>query len=377
MDASFKKGRSIPVAPPKRGVVIDQHPSSAPLTPEDIVIGDRAIGIGHPPFIIAEVGLEHSGSLERALDFIQLVANLGADAIKFQTHIATAESSPEEGFRGTGRSSESRTAYWERTAFSPDSWKALRDRSEESGLVFLSSPFSVEAVDLLESLDIAAWKIPSGEFRSVQLLEAVTRTSKPILLSTGMSTWAEIDFAMNLFREAKRSVICLQSTSKYPTPLNEVGLNILPQLASRYRCHVGLSDHSGSPWASIAGMALGACVIEVHINTGTSDSPDGSVLLSQDDFSLIVDAATSLQKLSVHVDKDTLAASLGAERNTYAKSLALKVSCKRGAKVALDLLTERKPGGGIDPREARALIGRTLSHDVPMNTVLKWTDFNE
>ena len=180
------------------------------------------------PLVIAEIALSHDGSLGMAHAFLDAAAEAGADAVKFQTHIATAESTFDEPFRiAFSRQDSKRYDYWRRTAFTAEQWQELASHAKARAVTFLSSPFSVEAVHLLAALGVTLWKVPSGELRSRDLLEAILATKGHILVSSGMSSWQEIDDTVALLRSHGADFTLMQCTSRYPTPLNEVGLNVI------------------------------------------------------------------------------------------------------------------------------------------------------
>ncbi len=217
-------------------------------------------------FVIAEVGQSHDGSLGLAHAYIDAVATTGADAIKFQTHIADAESTPAE----TGRvkfspKDESRYEYWKRTEFTESEWLGLKYHADDRGLVFLSSPFSPQAVDMLDRVGVPAWKIPSSEIGNIPLLEHCASTEKPMILSSGMSEYEELDVAMGIAKKNGNPVAIMQCTSIYPCPAEKIGINLIHDLSRRYKVLVGFSDHSGKIYPSLAAMALGAGIVEVHV----------------------------------------------------------------------------------------------------------------
>src|SRR5436190_15065887 len=166
-------------------------------------IGNRKVGDGQPCLIIAEVAQAHDGSLNLAHSFIDSIAEARADAVKFQTHIATAESSPQEQWRVPfSKQDASRYDYWKRMEFTKEQWGGLKEHAEAKGLIFLSSPFSTQAVDWLKEIGIQAWKIASGEVRNEVLLEKIIQTKLPVLLSSGMSSWAELNQTVQQFKRA-------------------------------------------------------------------------------------------------------------------------------------------------------------------------------
>jgi N,N'-diacetyllegionaminate synthase len=197
------------------------------------------------PTLVAEVAQAHDGSLGTAHAFIDLVAEAGFDAIKFQTHFAHAESTLDEPFRvAFSRQDPDRYSYWKRMEFLPQQWRGLHEHAQERGLLFMSTPFSLDAFELLEELNVPVWKLGSGEFRSWELVNAMMQTGKPILLSTGMSTWMEIEELVRRIQVNGNELVLMQCTSRYPTPLENVGLNVLPMFRERFDCAVGLSWRS-------------------------------------------------------------------------------------------------------------------------------------
>ncbi|MGY8720189.1 MAG: N-acetylneuraminate synthase family protein, partial [Verrucomicrobiia bacterium] len=210
-------------------------------------IGNHEIGDGQETFIIAEVAQAHEGSLGLAKSFVDAIADAGAHAVKFQTHIAAEESTRDEAFRiAMSGQDATRYDYWHRMEFTPDQWADLVSYTHDRGLVFLSSAFSVAAVELLEALDVPAWKVGSGEVFNNSILDAMTTTGKPVLISTGMSSRDDIARAHDRVVERGCEPALFQCTSRYPTALDEVGLNVIGDLRDRFGCAVGLSDHSAT-----------------------------------------------------------------------------------------------------------------------------------
>ena len=208
--------------------------------------------------VIGEVALSHDGSLGQAHAFIDAIASAGADAVKFQTHIAASESTPSEPFRVKfSRQDASRYAYWKRMEFTEEQWRGLKTHCDERHVLFISSPFSFEAIDLLTRVGQPLWKIASGEVSNVPLLDRVLDTGSPVLLSTGMSPLAETDAAVARITARGAKVGVLQCTTAYPCPPERVGLNLIPMYRERYGCWVGLSDHSGTIYPGLAGVATG------------------------------------------------------------------------------------------------------------------------
>lgn len=330
------------------------------------------------PFIIAEIAQAHDGSLGMAHAFIDAVAGTGVDAIKFQTHIAEEESTLQEPFRiKFSKQDTTRFEYWRRMEFTKQQWFDLADHAKQKGLFFLSSAFSVPAVELLNDLDVPAWKVGSGEFKSFRLLDVMINTGKPIMISTGMSCWEEIDAVVNYLKSRSASFVLFQCTSEYPTPINHVGLNIIDELKTRYACPVGLSDHSGKVFAPLCALARGIDFLEVHV---TFDKrmfgPDVSSSITIDELKFLKDARDEFHAMDINpVDKNQLAADLASTRKLFTKSIAPSRHLKKHEIIDETMISEKKPGTGISWEERNKVIGKRLAHDVPVNTLLKWDDF--
>ena len=328
-------------------------------------------------FLVAEVAQAHDGSLGSAHAFIDAAAEAGSDAVKFQTHIAAAESTLDEPFRvRLSDQDASRYAYWQRMEFSAEAWKALANHARDRGLHFIASPFSVEAVHLLAKLGMPAWKVGSGEIRSRDLLQAILEAGGPVLLSTGMSRWDEIDDAVHFLRAQDAEVVLLQCTSQYPTPLAQVGINVLDEMARRYECPVGLSDHSGTPYPSLAAMARGASIVEVHVTFHRrAYGPDVPASVTFEELALLAQARDAFAEMAANpVDKDAVAASLSSLRTTFRRSVAPSRRLPAGAVLKRDMLTGKKPASGISIDELETLIGRRLARDVTPDRLMRWED---
>jgi len=343
--------------------------------PTSFTIQNRQIGKGAPCFLIAEVAQSHDGSLGLAHSFIDAAADAGADAIKFQTHIADAESTVDEPFRVQfSYEDQTRYEYWKRMEFSPDQWQGLYQHARQRNIVFLSSVFSIEAVEVMESIGQPAWKIGSGEVNNPVLLSALLKTQKPILLSTGMSNWQEITQAVQMIQQAGNPLALFQCTSKYPSTLGEIGLNILHELRRHFQVPVGLSDHSGSLWPSLAAMARGADLVEIHVIFHRSMfGPDVPVSLTFEELKLLVEARDAFHVMETHpVDKDRMAVELSEMRALFNKSVALKQDQPTGTVLTKAMLTTKKPGTGIPAKDLHKCIGKTLKRDVSANRLLYW-----
>lgn len=337
-----------------------------------------ALGWDDHVVVVGEVGQAHDGSLGTAHAYIDAIAAAGADAVKFQTHIAAAESRTDESWRVRfSYADDTRYQYWRRMEFSPEAWAGLRRHAQDRGLAFLSSPFSLEAVALLRRVGVEAWKVASGEVAHPALLDAVAATGQPVLLSSGMSGWAELDTAVARLLAGKAGPLAvLQCTSAYPVAPERVGLNVLAELASRYGCATGLSDHSGTIFASLAAVALGARVLEVHVALSRAlFGPDVAASITHEELATLVEGIRTVEAaLASPVDKDEVAAEMAPMRALFGRSLVARHPLPAGHVLTEDDLTAKKPGGGIPPADLATLVGRTLRRALEPDEVLAADD---
>lgn len=336
-------------------------------------IAGRQVGEQAPCLVIGEVAQAHDGSLGMAHAFIDAIADAGADGVKFQTHIADAESTPSEPFRVRfSQQDETRLDYWRRMEFTEEQWRGLKQHASERDLIFLSSPFSNEAVEMLERVGVPAWKIASGEVGNAPMFERIVQTQKPVLLSTGMSPWEEIDQAAARVREADLPLLVFQCTSAYPTPPDKVGLNVLQTLRSRYDCPVGLSDHSGTIYPGLAAAVLGVDMIEVHVTFSREMfGPDVPASLTTDELRQLVEGVRFVEgMLSNSVDKDAVALEMAPLRETFFKSVVATVDIPQGTVLEPQHLTIKKPGTGIPADQLESLIGRRVKRAISRDELL-------
>ncbi|MGH3550071.1 MAG: N-acetylneuraminate synthase family protein [Pseudonocardiaceae bacterium] len=334
----------------------------------------------HRVAVIGEVGQAHDGSLGTAHAFIDAIADTGADAVKFQTHIASAESRTDEPWRVKfSYADDTRYEYWKRMEFTPQAWADLRCHALDRGLAFLSSPFSLEAVDLLSRVGVAAWKVASGEVANPQLLDAVAQTGAPVLLSSGMSGWAELDGAVARLRVARAGPLAvLQCTSAYPVAPQQVGLNVLGEIRERFGCAAGLSDHSGTIFPALAAVTLGARVIEVHVTLSREMfGPDVAASVTTSELRQLVEGVRYVESaLAAPVDKDAAATELAPMRALFGRSLVARCALPAGHVLAANDLTAKKPAGGIPPARLESLIGRRLHRALRADEPLREGDID-
>ncbi|MDX1979556.1 MAG: N-acetylneuraminate synthase family protein [Bryobacteraceae bacterium] len=327
--------------------------------------------------IVGEVAQAHDGSLGFAHAYIDAIANAGADAVKFQTHIAAAESSPQEPWRVKfSYQDATRYDYWKRMEFTPEQWAGLKKHATERGLQFLSTPFSMEACELLNRIGVAAWKIASGEFNNHQLFNFVLGTGLPVWLSTGMSSMEEIDRAASRVMEKGAPLTVFQCTSAYPCPPEKVGLNMIPLLRRRYGAGVGLSDHSGTIYPGLAAATVGIEVLEIHVTMSREMfGPDVAASVTSAEFRQLVDGIRFIERMKANpVDKDQVASEMDGMRKLFVKSIAARMDLPAGAVLSESHLTMKKPGTGITADRLPELIGRRLARPVAAGEFLAEAD---
>jgi N,N'-diacetyllegionaminate synthase len=333
-----------------------------------------------PCLIIAEVAQAHDGSLGLAHAFIDAAASAGAGAVKFQTHIAAAESTPAEPFRvHFSRQDATRYDYWKRMEFTEDQWRGLAEHARERGLLFLSSPFSPEAADLLLRLGVPMWKVASGEVSDSPLFERIAASGLPVLLSTGMSAMAEIDAAVERLRARGLPVTVLQCTTAYPCPPEQIGLNLIPFFRGRYGGPVGLSDHSGTIYPGLAAATLGIEALEVHLTLSREMfGPDVPASLTTAELKQLVDGVRFIETMLAHpVDKDEMAQTMQPLRDLFTKSVVARCALPAGTVLAAHDLAAKKPGTGLPAARLPELVGRRLRRALAADEMLQESDLDD
>ena len=335
-----------------------------------------ALGTGRC-LVIGEVALSHDGSLGLAHAFVDALAAAGADAVKFQTHIASAESTPDEPFRvAFSRQDAGRYDYWRRMEFTQEQWRGLAAHCRDRAVLFVSSPFSPQAADLLQRIGQPLWKIASGETSNTQLLDRVLETGAPVLLSTGMSPIAEIDAAVARVKARGVPVGVFQCTTAYPCPAEKIGLNLLPYFRERYACWVGLSDHSATIYPGLAGAALGMDMLELHVALSREMfGPDVIASVTTTELRQLVDGIRFIERMHAHpVDKDAAAADTAPLRRLFTRSIVATAALPAGTVLTREHLAIKKPGTGLPPAQIERVIGRRLARPVQVDQLLAAED---
>ena len=331
-------------------------------------------------FIIAEIAQAHDGSLGMAHAYIDAVAKTGCDAIKFQTHIAEAESSIHEPFRVKfSKQDATRMEYWKRMEFTLEQWKDIKQHCDEVGLEFMSSPFSNAAVDLLEEVGVKRYKVGSGEVNNFVLLEKIAQTCKPVVVSSGMSSYEELDKTITFLKSRQVDYSILQCTTAYPTKPEQFGLNVIQELKNRYQVPIGFSDHSSAIEACIAATALGAEILEFHVVFDKEMfGPDAKASLTMAETTQLVKAVKNIEKaLKNPVEKSDIS-QFDTLKSIFEKSLAINKDLKKGHMLRFSDLETKKPKGfGILASEYEKIIGKKINKDLNQWDFLKEEDITE
>jgi N-acetylneuraminate synthase len=270
------------------------------------------------------------------------------------------------------RQDKTRFDYWKRMEFTEEQWIGLKRHADERGLLFLSSPFSVEAVELLVRVGVTAWKIASGEVCGSRMFDHLARTGLPVFLSTGMSPLAEIDAAVDRIRSHRLPFVVLQCTTAYPCPPESVGLNMIPVLRDRYNCAVGLSDHSGTVYPGLAAATMGISLLEVHVVLSREMfGPDVPASVTAAELKHLVEGVRFIERMKSHpVDKDAVAKGLGEVRSLFTKSIVARMDLPAGTVLAEEHLAFRKPGTGIPEDHMERVLHRILKKPIAANTLI-------
>jgi pseudaminic acid synthase len=342
-----------------------------------LTIGDRKIGPDLPVFVVAELSANHNKDFDQAVRLIQACKESGADAVKVQTYTPdtiTIRSDREYFQIRSGTIWDGRTLhelYGE--AYTPWDWQPkLKRVADDLGLGFFSSAFDSTAVDFLESMDVAAYKVASCELVDIPLLQKISRTGKPLIISTGMATIEEIEEAVVTAREADAGEIALlRCTSAYPAPPGEMNLRTIPELTRRFEVPVGLSDHTMDIAVPVAAVALGACIIEKHFTLSRAlKGPDSAFSLEPPEFKEMVEAIRVAEKSlgKIHFG---LTDSEQSSR-VFRRSLFVVQPVRQGDTFSEANVRSIRPGHGLHTRHLPQIVGKHASRDIERGTPLSW-----
>ena len=326
-------------------------------------------------YIIGEIGQAHEGSFGMAHSYIDALAESGVDAVKFQMHIAEAESSKNEVFRVPfPYSTETRMEYWKRMEFTVEQWISLKKHCVDRNLDFLATPSCIQAVELLEKLDVSRYKVGSGDTFNLLLLERIAQTGKEIIVSTGMSSQEELDITCQFLNKRDVRFSLLQCTSSYPTQASQWGLNQVAKLRRRYNVPTGFSDHSGDIYACLAAATLGAEILEFHVTFDRrSYGPDSASSLTIDQVKMLTTGVRQIAIALQNPMERTVVTEFQAVKNIFEKSLAINKDLPAGHVLTLQDLESKKPKGmGTPVHLYEQILGKRLSRDMK-----KWAFLNE
>lgn len=341
-----------------------------------IMINGRPIGPGHPAYIIAEMSANHNQEFDQAVAIVKAAKAAGADAVKLQTYTpdTLTINCSNDYFRIQGTLWEGQNLYdLYGEAYTPWEWQPkLKAVADELGMDLFSTPFDATAVDFLEAMAVPVHKIASFENVDLPLLRRIAATGKPVIMSTGMATLAEIDEAVNTLRIAgNRELALLKCTSAYPSPPEAMNLRTIPHLAAAFQTPVGLSDHTLGTTVPVAAVALGACIIEKHFTTSREiPSADRAFSLEPHEFRAMVEAVRMTEKAigTVHYGVEPAE----EKSRVFRRSLFVVQDVKAGEPFTTDNVRSIRPGHGLHTRYLDAVIGRRARQDVARGTPLDW-----
>ncbi len=331
-------------------------------------------------YVIAEIAQTHDGSLGQAHAFIDAVATTGADAIKFQTHIAEEESTTDEPFRVPfSYEDKTRYDYWRRMEFTEEQWNGLYIHAREKGLDFLSSVFSIKALKMLEKIGIPAWKFGSGEVFNEILMEKALETKKPLILSTGMSVFEDIDKQIKLINKYGNEFVLMQCTTSYPCKAEDIGLNMLAEFKRRYGCYVGLSDHSSTIYPSLSAAVLGAKMVEVHVTMSEyMFGPDVSSSITIDDLKKMVEGIRFINDMNNNpCGKIELSEDLRNLKKIFSKGVYTSKKLHQGDLLTEDVISIKKPCSGIAASDYKNILNKSINKNIEKGQAIMWEDLKD
>lgn len=340
-------------------------------------IGNTLVGDNHPTFIVAEMSANHNGSLDEAIEIVRSAKRSGANAIKIQTYTAntiTVNSNKEDFLISKDSPWNSHKTLWNLydAAHTPWEWHhKIFNEAKRLGLEFFSSPFDNTAVDFLEELDVGAYKIASPEITNIPLIKKVAKTGKPIIISSGLSEFDDLDLAVKTLRQLKSENICiLKCTTAYPSPVNEINLLTIPDIVKKFKVISGLSDHTLGSVAPIANTVLGGAIIEKHLVLDNKNSVDSFFSLEETEFKKMVDDIRYIEQALGNVNyKVTKSASKSIKNRS---SLYITKKIKKGDILSNDNIKAVRPGLGLHPKYLENIIGKIAVKDIDVGERLSW-----
>lgn len=340
-----------------------------------IKIGDKLIGDGEPTFITAEIGVNHNGDVRLAKKLVDAAKDAEVDAVKFQTfkaeRVVTRSAEKAEYQKEITGSMEYQYSMLKKLELTKKDFKELFDYTGKKDVIFLSSSFDKESVDLLDKLGILAFKVASGEITNFPLLEYIAKKGKPIILSTGMSTLGEIEEALEVFRKkGNNQIILLHCVTSYPAKIKDANLRVIETLRHRFMLPVGFSDHTLGDTIPIAAATLGAVLIEKHFTLDrTLPGPDHRASLEPDELKGMVRAIREVEKaLGDGVKKPT--EDEKRIKKVVRRSIVAKVEIPKGTVITEDMLDLKRPGTGIEPKHLNKVIGKIAKKNIKLDELI-------
>jgi N-acetylneuraminate synthase len=347
------------------------------INPKSIKISNRIIGEEHPAFIVAEIGVNHNGDPAIAERLIRAAADAGVDAVKFQTFkaedLVAKDTSKDRYMKAETGSSETMYEMFKRLELPQDSYKSLKDLAESMGLIFFSSPFSEGTVDFLFNLGVKAFKIASAEITNLPLLRYIGRKGLPVILSTGMSTIDEVKAAVKALEDSGcRDIILLHATISHPARKEDLNLRAIRTLKNEFKIPVGYSDHTDDSLVSCLAVASGAVLIEKHFTLDRAMSgPDHCHSMNPKEMAEMVRLIRDAEKILGLSDKIYVEAEEDV-RILARRSIIAKKNIPKGTRLALSMITTKRPGTGITPFDLDKVLGKSAIVDISSDDVIKW-----
>lgn len=342
-----------------------------------ITIGRKMVGGGGPCFIIAEAGVNHNGRLKLAKELVDAAKNAGADAIKFQTFKTedlVTEGAATAGYqkKNTGKE-ESQFKMLKKLELSEKDFIKLKKYCDRKNILFLSTPHTENAIDFLERLRVSAYKVASGDLTNLPLLEKISKKKKPIILSTGMATLDEVREAVTTIKRAENNkIILLHCTTNYPCPLREVNLRAMLTLKEKFNFSVGYSDHTEGVLVPIMAVAMGALVIEKHFTLDKNlPGPDHKASLGPNELKEMVKSIRNTERIMGSEEKKPTDSEKKIMR-VVRKSVVAKIDISKGAKITKNVLTAKRPGTGIPPKQINKIINRIAKKNIKKDELINW-----
>lgn len=343
---------------------------------QTIMIGERSIGTNHPPFVIAEVGINHEGSIEKALQLVDAAVEAKADCVKFQCHITEAEMIPTDMKPGE-ISDEKLWDIIKRCELTEEEERRVQAYCQEKGIMYLCTPFSREAADRLQAMNVPAFKIGSGECNNIPLLKHIAAFGKPIILSTGMNDLDSIRASVKAIQDMGCPLILTHCTSMYPTPYDKVRLGAITQLIEEFDIPVGLSDHSLGIWTCLGAVALGACVLEKHFTLSRSwPGPDVPISIEPQELADMVTGSQAIW-MARGGAKTILKEEQPVIDFAYATIVSIKAIAK-GEIFSLGNIWAKRPGTGkILANDMDKVLGKRALGDISAHSHIKPEDIDD